>query len=353
MKATRLITSLAAALLAVTGAMADDDVAVKENPWFVQGGLGASYSVGGGAGLGEMLSPAGQIAVGKQFNPYISARITAGGWRGRYHNPGRTCKGFYHFDFTLDGMWNIFQTIKRDETRPVDLSLIVGAGFDRSFARPASSLLVRAGLQMDVRLCDAVDFNVEYQANGVSDRWNSLDDHSFDTFMNLLVGVTYKFGTGYKCKSCVTPVKVVNDKVNTLREIVEVEKIVHDTVTVVKEVVKKVIPESITRNVYFPINRTEVGDDQMQSVLDVVDFVKAHKGAVVTVAGYADKGTGTVDINLRLARERAENVAALLADKYGIARDHIEVEAMTNQNIQQPFAANDMNRAVIITAYEQ
>lgn len=195
MKLKYLIGALAVAAMTSLPASAQDD---DLNPWFVQGQLGASYSVGGGAGFGEMLSPAGQLAFGKHFNPYIGARVTVGGWRGRYRIPNSTCTGFYDWHATVDGLWNIFKTFNHEYDQPVSLRLIAGVGFDRAFEKPSSSLLVRLGLSMDVRLCEALDFNLEYQANGVSDRWNGLDDHSFDTFMNLLVGVTYKFGTGYQ-----------------------------------------------------------------------------------------------------------------------------------------------------------
>lgn len=343
------------AALAVTGMMASasaQEESSELNPWFVQGGLGLSYSVGGGAGLGEMLAPAGQITVGKFFNPYLGARVAFGGWLGRYHIPQSTCTGFYHFNAALDGLWNMTATFGRSYDRPVDLSLIVGVGYDRSFARPASSLLVRTGLMMSVRLCKAIDFNVEYTANGVSDRWNSLDDHSFDTWMNLLVGVTYKFGTGYGCPTCVDPVKYDNEAVNAMRREVEVREIVkHDTVTVTREVPAKVeAVRGISSHVVFQLAKTNIEPSQEMNVISVADYMKANPKAVATVTGYADKGTGSREINLRLAKERADAVASMLEKKYGIAASRITVTSMHDQDTQQPFERNDWNRVVILTA---
>jgi hypothetical protein len=54
-----------------------------ETPWFVQGGLGASYSTGN-TGIGSLISPAGQIAGGKYFSPVWGARLAISGWQGRY-----------------------------------------------------------------------------------------------------------------------------------------------------------------------------------------------------------------------------------------------------------------------------
>lgn len=322
--------------------------------WFLQGGLGASYSVGGGAGFGEMLSPAGQVAFGRTFNPYVGVRVTAGGWRGRYHIPQSTCKGFYDYHFTGDFLWNIIETFNHDFTGKVSPRLIAGVGFDRAYARPSSSLLVRLGLAMDVHLCKAVDFNLEYQANGVSDRWNSKDDHSFDTYMNLLVGVTYKFGTGYKCKTCVPApcqdVKMLNENTNVLREIVEVEKIVRDTVEVVKEVPVPAA-ENITRTVFYAINEVQVPAAQEPNVAAIAKYLQENPQAVATIVGYADKGTGTPAINVRLAKERADNVATMLTHHFQIDPRRLEVSSMLNEYTEQPFEQNDLNRVVIMTAY--
>ena len=48
-----------------------------------------------------------------------------------------------------------------------------------------------------------------------------------------------------------------------------------------------------------------------------------------------------------LARERAETVADMLVNKFGIERDRMEVSSM--QGDEQPFQINDWNRVVIIT----
>lgn len=347
MKLKYLIGARAVAAMTSLPASAQDD---DLNPWFVQGQLGASYSVGGGAGFGEMLSPAGQLAFGKHFNPYIGARVTVGGWRGRYRIPNSTCTGFYDWHATVDGLWNIFKTFNHEYDQPVSLRLIAGVGFDRAFEKPSSSLLVRLGLSMDVRLCEALDFNLEYQANGVSDRWNGLDDHSFDTFMNLLVGVTYKFGTGYQCKSCVPEpvVQVVNKRTNEMREAQVVEKIVHDTITVVKEVPVKIA--EIKREVFFPINVVTVEPDMQKNIAEVADYMKQYPDAKATVMGYADKGTGTAAINLQLAEKRATTVYNELVNRYGIAASRLTKSSMTNQNTQQPYEENALNRVVIMTA---
>lgn len=350
---SKLLIGLLAGCAALVG-NAQDTEGVK-NPWFVQGGLGMSYSVGGHAGLGELLTPAGQIAVGKQFMPQLSARLATGGWRGKAYNDARhQVMGFYHWQTTVDGLWNISQTFAVNEKRPVDVNFILGIGFDREFTYNVSSFLARAGVGMDVRLCKAIDFNLEATFNGVSDHWNHRNNGAFDKFVNVLVGVTYKFGTGYKCKSCETPKPVCNERINEMRQ----PKVVHDTVTIVVE--KEVAPvveaavvavkaEPMKREVFFAINQTKVSANQMNQVADIARYLEQNPSAKVSVTGFADRGTGTAEINIRLAQKRADAVADLLMNKYGISSTRIDVTSMEN-TADQPFAQNDKNRVVLMVA---
>lgn len=58
-----------AALLLAGAGMSANAQSTDDN-WFLQGQLGASYSLDG-TGIGKLISPAGQIAAGKYFNPYV------------------------------------------------------------------------------------------------------------------------------------------------------------------------------------------------------------------------------------------------------------------------------------------
>lgn len=60
-----------AALLLAGAGMSANAQSTDDN-WFLQGQLGASYSLDG-TGIGKLISPAGQIAAGKYFNPYVGA----------------------------------------------------------------------------------------------------------------------------------------------------------------------------------------------------------------------------------------------------------------------------------------
>ena len=328
----------------------------KENPWFIYGQLGASYSTGD-AQFGKLIAPQGAIGFGKYFNPVWGARLSISGWRGRVGSEVTDlAHGFYYGAATVDGMMNLSQLIRRYPERLFDVNVIAGIGFNRAFTN-VSSFMGRAGLQGAFRLNDALDFNVELMANGVSDRWNGRNDHSIDTYFNLGLGLTYKFGTGFKCATCISteyPTKYysedeINRLVNELREQKAAEHrtdtvVVRDTVTIGGEKVVR----GIRGHVSFGLNQTTVASSQEVNIIAIADYMKQYPDSKATITGYADNGTGTQAINQRLARQRAESVADVLVNKYGIERSRLTVSSMKDR--EQPFQTNDWNRVVIMIA---
>lgn len=348
-KTILLFTALVCAL--PFGLSAQSQSGAKENPWFISGGIGLSYSTGS-AGIGQLLAPAGQIAGGKYFSPVLGARLAVSGWRGRYAaEKSGQASGFFYGAATVDGLLNISQLIKRYPERPVDVSFILGAGFNRNFEHSVSSLVVRTGLQLGVRLNDAFDFNAEANINGVSDRWNRRDDHSFDTYTNLMAGVTYKFGTGYKCPTCISIEYIdeeeINECVNRMRARVDTV-VVEKVVEVEKEVAPQKVVRGIRSHVSFGLGKTAVTEDQLINVMAIADYMNQYPDATATVMGYADKGTGNAEINERLAKLRAEAVLKCLRDKYGISESRLQVGS--KGDTEQPFTTNDWNRVVIMIA---
>lgn len=344
----RLFALVMALAVAASGAYAQQQE--KENPWFVSGQLGLNYSRSHG-GLGELLSPAGAVSVGKYFSPVWGSRLSISGWRGRVAlEKGKGATGFFYGAASIDGLLNVSQALKRNPDRLFDLSVIAGAGFNRSYGSNKNGFMGRAGLQGSFRMNRALDLNIEALANGTSDRWNGLDDHSFDTYFNLTFGITYKFGTGYKCPSCVSKeynndFAYVNENVN--RQRAEVVKVVHDTVQV-NGPAEKVVVRGIKSHVSFDLAKSDIAESQEINVLAVADYMKQYPDTKAVLTGYADKGTGTSEINRRLAKERAGAVADMLVNKYGIDRIRLTVNSMEND--EQPFRINDWNRVVIITA---
>ncbi len=150
----------------------------------------------------------------------------------------------------------------------------------------------------------------------------------------------YAFGTTFtkqkrkKCCAATAEPKIIEKIVE-----VPVEKIV------VKEVIKEV-PAPLTRDVFFKISTIKITKDEMYKVAEVARYMKTNPDTKVTVTGYADKGTGSMKLNLRLSAQRAEAVANALIKEYGIASDRITVKSMGEVE-DQPYSTPAQNRVAI------
>lgn len=326
----------------------------KTDNWFVQSQLGATYT-SGNKGFGDLVSPAGQISAGKYFNEAVGARLAVSGWRGN----GVGSTGFYYGAATVDGLFNMSSLIGGSNPgRFFNASLIAGIGYNQTFGENnRGSFMGRAGLQGRFRLNKAFDLNLEALANGVGDKWNGLDDHGIDTYFSVLVGVSYKFGTGFNiaCPDCEKVyydneyydeeyVQSLNDKINELRKQIDSHKCPEPEPC--PEVVK--VKPGIKSHVLFGLAKTNITPDQEMNIQAIADYLKQYPDAKASITGYADKGTGNSKINEVLAEKRANIVADQLVNKYGIGRDRLVVSSKGDS--EQAFSTNDWNRVVIMIA---
>jgi len=102
---------------------------------------------------------------------------------------------------------------------------------------------------------------------------------------------------------------------------------------------------STVRYVNFEIGRSNITASQMPNVAAVASYLKNHPQATVVIKGYASQD-GPVDVNVRLANQRAESVRSTLIKKYGIAADRIQAEG---QGIGHMFEEESWNRVAICT----
>ena len=347
------LKALLAAML-LTGAGITASAQNEVNNWFIQPQVGATYTVGD-AGFGKLVSPAGQISAGKYFSEAVGARLAISGWRGN----GVGSNGFYYGAATIDGLFNMSTLFAgSNPERFFNASLIAGIGYNQTFGENnRGSFMGRLGLQGKIRLNEAFDLNLEALANGVSDKWNGLDDHSIDTYFSVLVGVSFKFGTGFNfaCPDCEKVyydnecydeeyVQSLNNKINELRAQIDNHKCPEPQpcpeITVTKPGMKS--------HVVFGLAKTNITPDQDMNIQAIADYLKQYPEAKATVTGYADKGTGNAKINQQLAEKRANIVAEQLKNKYGISADRLTVGS--KGDAEQPFSTNDWNRVVIMIA---
>ena len=342
--------------------------------WYIQGQFGGQETLGE-TSFGHLFNPNAQITIGHNFNPYIGARLAVNAWQSKgalefdntiYDNP--VGNGRWKWNYvapTIDAVVNLTNLIGGyNPYRLVDVDLIAGVGaniaFNNKQANAYNDKLVGAGfdplgliwdgtkarfvgqfgLDLNFNVSEHVALGLEVMANVLPDGYNSKLAHNADWYFNGLVGVKYTFGQKYN--KTVRTVEVPVQQPQIIERIIE--KVVEQAPAPV--VVEEVKPEMLRRDIFFRINTATITKDEMFKVNEVAEFLKDHPNAKVVITGYADKGTGTLAINLRLSKQRAEIVANTLKSKYSIAPDRIIVKSMGEAE-EQPYADPVDNRVAI------
>ena len=368
--------ALCAAFMANAQEAQEETEYVFQPHWYVQGQVGMQETLVE-TSFGKLASFNAQVGVGYRFNPVLGARLIFNGW---------TSKGSIEVDGKRsDWKWNyVAPTVNAtvdlvnliggfNPERPVNAGIFAGIGANiaarngeandvnnalkasvykdlDAAARPdvlrniwtgtKARFVGQFGVYADYNLTSNLKLGLELQANVLPDGYNSKKAGNADWYFNGLVGVKYAFGTTFtkqkrkKCCAATAEPKIIEKIVE-----VPVEKIV------VKEVIKEV-PAPLTRDVFFKISTIKITKDEMYKVAEVARYMKTNPDTKVTVTGYADKGTGSMKLNLRLSAQRAEAVANALIKEYGIASDRITVKSMGEVE-DQPYPTPAQNRVAI------
>ena len=377
----KLVLSVAVALFA-TGAFAQTtttEKAVKQygfwDNWFIQGQIGASENFSENfshSGIFKLTSPTAALSVGKYFSPEVGARIQVNGWEAKdlglinegYDISNYGSHSYYNTKFiggnfdALFNLTNIFCPYK--ENRFFNLVGIMGIGAEYRFKinddavtedhEAQKFVSPRLGLQANFRLCEAVDFNVEANANLDDDLFNGLrTGKKYEGRGNLLVGLTYKFPQrGFKLEDAVDPstINALNDKINSQRQqISDLEEQLKAAQNKPSQTVASASQVNPMNGIIrFRIGKSVVDEDQKASLYTLANYIKANN-LKVSVIGYADKATGKAKVNQKISERRAASVAKAL-ENYGVDSSNITTDA--KGDTVQPFDKNDWNRVVIV-----
>lgn len=325
--------------------------------WLMQVQVGAAHTVGE-AKFTDLISPAAAINVGYQFAPAWQARIGVSGWqaKGRWVTPRQDYKYKY-----LQGNVDIVSDLSTlfcgfNPKRVFNGYIFAGAGLNRGFDNDEAVAIDAAGYPMgylwtegkflavgrlglgcNLRLSDRLAINIEGNANVLSDKFNSKKAGNADWQFNALVGLTIKFGKGYK---------------ETPPVYYEAEPVVEQSkpAPVVEQPQPKkevVVIQPMKQDIFFALNSARIQDDQKSKIDMLVEYLQKNSSAKVKVTGYADVNTGNSKINKTLSEKRAANVADVLKAK-GITSDRIITDS--KGDTVQPYKTPEENRVSICIA---
>ena len=387
LKSLTLILAVALGAQVAFAQQSKSDPSVEFNPhWYGQIQGGAAYTIGETA-FKNLISPAGALSLGYQFNPTLGVRFNAAGFQGKgaVVSPLEVYKFNYlqgAFDLTL----NLAQLFGYKHDRVFNPFVFIGGGAAFGFNNGANKVtktnpkeyfallweknmitpVARVGLGADFRLSDVVALTLEVNDNVLSDKFNSKKVGHPDFQFNALAGLKINFGkttrpsAKYLAELAAAEAAAAAEKARleaeraaklaaekAAAEKAAAEKAAADKLAAEKAAAEKLAAEMRQVNTFFTINSYVISDEEAAKLIRYIDWLKANPDVNIAIAGHADKGTGTKRINQKLSEQRAAAVKAFLTER-GIAESRI-VSVVANGDRIQPFEENDLNRVVIST----
>ncbi|MBR3388876.1 MAG: OmpA family protein [Bacteroidales bacterium] len=387
LKSLTLILAVALSAQVAFAQQSKSDPSVEFNPhWFGQIQGGAGYTIGETA-FKDLISPAGALSFGYQFNPSLGLRFGASGWQGKGNvvSPLEVYK-FNYVQGNVDLVIDLANLVAYDHQRIFNPYIFAGAGCAFGFNNGATKItktdpkeyfallweknmispVGRVGIGADFRLSDAVALTLEVNDNILSDKFNSKKVGHPDFQFNALAGLKVNFGkttrpsAKYLAEIAAAEAAAAAEKARleaeraaklaaekAAAEKAAAEKAAADKLAAEKAAAERLAAEMRQVNTFFTINSSVISDEEAAKLIRYIDWLKANPDVNVAIAGHADKGTGNKRINQRLSDERAAAVKAFLVER-GIAESRI-VSVVGNGDRIQPFEENDLNRVVLST----
>ena len=382
LKSLTLILAVALGAQVAFAQQSKSDPSLEFNPhWYGQIQGGAGYTIGETA-FKDLISPAGALSLGYQFNPVLGLRFNLAGYQGKgaVVAPLEVYK-FNYLQGAFDLTVNLAQLLGYKHDRVFNPFVFIGGGAAYGFKNGANNItktnpkeyfallweknlitpVARVGIGADFRLSDAVALTLEVNDNVLSDKFNSKKVGHPDFQFNALAGLKINFGkttrpsAKYLAELAAAEAAAAAEKARLeaeraaklAAEKAAAEKALADKLAAEKAAAEKLAAEMRQVNTFFTINSYVISDEEAAKLVRYIDWLKANPDVNIAIAGHADKGTGTKRINQKLSEQRAAAVKDFLVER-GIAESRI-VSVVANGDRIQPFEENDLNRVVIST----
>lgn len=349
--------------------------------WFVSGGFGGQVLFGNHdkqVKFFNRIAPALDIAVGKWFTPGIGVRLMYSGLsvkgatqkegHGEFptHSTGEDVPGkggdgywlmkqkFKFYNLHLDALFNMSNILYGyNEKRVYNCSPYFGLGWTRVWESPQSmEVSANVGILNSFRLNDALDLNLDIRGAYVSDRFDGeLGGRWGEGIWSATIGLTYKFKprgwdrskTIIRTHDRTSELKAMQDKINDMQA--QLAKRKTDSITVIRTM-------AAASFVVFKIDTWDLTNEaRVQLSLFAENIKKADPNVVYIITGYADKGTGSVERNIVLSKNRARVVYECLVNEFGVPKKQLRID---HKGGVDDMFYNDprMSRAVITKILE-
>jgi len=358
MKSKRMIMTAAVSLLMVGAASAQRDY--KSFSYVeAQGGLQLTST---NAPMDKLFTPTASLSFGHYFTPVVGARLNVNAWQSKAGF--KDLDQYYKWKYVtpdLDLMLNLSNMFCKNTTNhALNVILLGGIGLNYAWDNDELKALnlearrtplawdenrlshnLRAGLRLETNQGKPFGVSLEVAANSLSDRFNSKTNDADDWQFTAQLGLIYRFN--YKKAEP----KYITKMVDVVEE-VDVEEPYTYTVKE-KRPVETMEQKKVEKVIFFEIRQSDADKAEgiNAAIKEVADLMKTSSDVMVTVTGYADKGTGTARLNKMYAKKRADDVTKKLVEDHGL--DAARITTDSKGDTVQPFPENDKNRCVIVT----
>lgn len=343
--------------------------------WFIGAGAGANIYFGerdSKADIMDRVTVAPAFQFGTWFSPYYGMRIKGTGGFSNLHtfnNDAKLMSRNKYVSAEINFMWDVTNYLMNYNSKRV-YSFIpyIGAGWAYGWDyknQPAEftghfqrhSATVDGGLINRFRFSERLALDVEFSGKLLRNDFDQrVGKREYDLLGTVSGSLVYTFGpkATFDQAELKDPAEItrLNARINEQRAEIDAllkrPPVVKEPEIVVREVVKEVDTgmEPVNNVVLFSINKTKVESHQEVNVYNVAKYLRENPEAKLRIVGYTDRATGTVAINERLSRERAQNVADLITGKYGISSNRVKIQWEGQMN--PPFDVVEWNRCVIM-----
>ena len=314
------------------------------------------------------------VEVGKQISP--SFRLSADGTAYINNNSFgvRNPLAIEHVNVAMLGNFNLSNIFAgyKGEPRKFEVEAFAGPGWFHSFYpgknADTNEMSVKFGANFLLNLGSSKAWAVKFSPSilylidyGVSQHENSLN--SLHSYTQASLGIVYRFkgsnGAHHITAAQAPAAPVVEDKSGPLREelrdarkrIHELEEELAEARNRKPEVIETKVVETkrtLESVVTFAQGKTIIAPSQQPNVARIATYMKKYPKSKVIIKGFASP-EGSIEVNERIAKARAEAVKAVLVKQYKIDGDRIVAEG---EGIGHMFSEPDWNRVSIATIKE-
>ena len=368
MKSKGMLLTAALSMLMLGTAQAQNDKVLKSYSFVeAQGGVQLTST---DAPMDKLITPTAALSFGHYFSPVVGARLHVNAWEAK--SGFESMDKYYKWKYVtpnLDLMLNLTNLFgdRYNASHFLNVVLLGGVGLNYAWDNKELKELgltdsqmpplawgikngssdnrlshnLRAGLRLETDVTKPLGVSLEVNANSLSDRFNSKSNDADDWQFTAMLGLSFRFNHKYKDRYIYKTVEVIDTVEVDEPEVIKVKK----TRPVVKEKMEKT---KMQKAIFFKIAESDadVASGINTAIREAAELMKTSDDAVITVTGYADKGTGTAAGNKKFAKKRAQDVARKLTDEYGLDKTRITVDS--KGDTVQPFEDNDKNRCVIV-----